>query len=112
MCTLHSLETVEHMMVECPAYEGDPREVVIGKLRDHLDISDYRQMLESEDRGVGYMLGLEGGFSSEVIEAVKVYLCKIWAIRREGSAEARESLEYPPVEHIMHLGQESQDMDS
>ena len=63
-------------------------------------------MTESEDQGLGYMLGLEGGAPREVIEAVKVYLCMIWHIRIEGPSNARGTQEYLPLEHRMYLGQD------
>ena len=80
VCNMRVRETLDHLFVECPAYE-QARDGVIRDFIDILGENKFREIISSDDNGLGFFLGLVQGGSLQVIEVTKIYLSKIWAIR-------------------------------
>ena len=78
-------------MTECRGYE-DIMGWAIDEYKSILGGNDFRiKILEGEDNGVNFLLGLEDGVPREVIEVTKRYLGMIWR-EREKKILARQGL--------------------
>ena len=73
-------ETVEHIMAECPAYDGD-RDKVIREYKGILGEDKFRELVELEDKGLSYLLGIAENVPVQVVEITKTYLCQVWGKR-------------------------------
>jgi len=79
-CDLNEDETVMHVMVECDRYDAERQSLlnVIGRECDDQKVAEW---LEREDRGLEIILGIKEGVNDTVIEAVKVFLERVWKKR-------------------------------
>ena len=61
VCNMRVRETLDHLFVECPAYE-QARDGVTRDFKDLLGENEFREIISSDDNGLGFFLGLvEGG---------------------------------------------------
>ena len=68
-------ETVEYIMAECPAYEVD-RERVIMEYKGFLGEHYFRDLVELEEKGLSYLLGITEDVPLQVVEITKTFLCQ------------------------------------
>ena len=80
VCNMRVRETLDHLFVECPAYE-QARDGVTRDFKDLLGENEFREIISSDDNGLGFFLGLVEGGSLQVLELTKAFLTKIWGIR-------------------------------
>ena len=79
-CNMGVDETVEHIMAECPAYDGD-RDKVIREYKEILGEVKFRELVELEDKGLSFLLGIAENVPVQVVEITKTYLCQVWGKR-------------------------------
>ena len=77
-CNMGVDETVEHIMAECPAYDGDK---VIREYKGILGEDKFRELVELEDKGLSFLLGIAENVPVQVVEITKTYLCQVWGKR-------------------------------
>ena len=70
----------DHMIVECPAYDI-ARVKTMGGCMGILGESKFREIINSEDNGLGFFLGIGSQTPNSVVEVSKAFLCKIRSIR-------------------------------
>ena len=74
-------ETVEHIMLECPRYEG-VRRVMIEGIKKEVGEERWITLLEGNREALMvWLLGLDGGHGKGKIEMVKDFLEQAWRIR-------------------------------
>ena len=66
--------------MECPAYDI-ARVKTMGKYKGILGESYFREIINMEDNGLGFMLGIGSQTLKSVVEVSKAFLCKICRIR-------------------------------
>ena len=69
------IETLEHLMTECKAYEDERREFE-NKIKDKIGREIWERRKGEDDRGMKLILGLEK--NKEMIKDTKQYLKEIW----------------------------------
>jgi hypothetical protein len=79
MCDKGERETVEHVMMECDAYEQEILEMrVILKERDEGDDVVYER---TGDKWIAMILGLSTGVTAAMTESGKRFLESAWSVR-------------------------------
>ena len=73
-------ESVEHILVECDAYESD-RKVFMEKVIGVIGRDSWEKVIDSWDHGVTYILGFNGDCPIEITENCKRLLIRIWSRR-------------------------------
>ena len=73
-------ESVEHILAECPAYDVD-RDTVIREYKGILGEDKFRELVELEDKGLSFLLGIAENVPVQVVEITKTYLCQVWGKR-------------------------------
>ena len=73
-------ETLDHLIVECSAY--DPaRDIAISKYNGILGESKFIDIINLDDNGSGFSLGIGNEIPDFVVEISKSFLCQIWEMR-------------------------------
>ena len=87
------VETLEHFMTECKAYEEE-RRVFESKVKDKIGWEIWERRKGEEDRGMKLILGLEE--NKDIVWDTKHFLNEIWKKRsKKGKTQGRMSV----VEH-------------
>ena len=76
------VETMEHVLIECDAYEDERFEAEVMYIAI-LGIEDWETIKEQEDQGITTILGIQGReeIKAEITECTKKFLGKIWRKR-------------------------------
>ena len=80
MCNMGVEETLDHLIVECPVYDI-ARVKTMGEYKGILGESKFREIINVEDNGLGFLLGIGNQTPISVVEISKAFLCEIWRIR-------------------------------
>ena len=76
MCNRVVEETPDHVIVECSAY--DPvRDIAISKYKGILGESKFREVINLDDNGLGFLLEIGNKTPDWVVEISKYFLCQI-----------------------------------
>ena len=73
-------ETLDHLIVECPVYVI-ARVKTMGEYKGILGESKFREIINVEDNGLGFLLGIGNQTPISVVEISKAFLCEIWRKR-------------------------------
>ena len=73
-------ESITHLLTECEAYEI-AMDWVINKYKGIMGERKFEMKRQDEDRGLGYLLGLEEGVPGEIVRVSKQYINWVWKIR-------------------------------
>ena len=79
MCNMEVEETFDHLIVECPAYDI-ARVKTMGEYKGILRESKFREIINSEDNELGFVLGIGSQTPNSVLEVSKAFLCEICRI--------------------------------
>ena len=79
MCNREVDETHDHLTVECSAHDTT-REVAISKYKGILGESKFREVINLDDNGLGFLPGIGNETPDLVAEISKSFLCQIRAI--------------------------------
>ena len=74
------VETLNHLIVECSAYDT-ARVETIGEYKGILIESKPREIINSENNGLGFLLRLGSQNQNLVVDVSKPFLYEIWKIR-------------------------------
>ena len=83
MCNRGVEETLDHVIVECSAYDT-ARDIAISKYKGILGDNKFREIINLDDNGIGFLLGIGKEIPDLVVEISKSFLSQIWAIREKG----------------------------
>ena len=72
------IETLEHLMTECKAYETERKEFE-NKIRNKIGEENWERRKVEDDRGIKFILGLEN--NGEIVSDTKQYLREVWKKR-------------------------------
>ena len=75
------IETLEHLLVECPEYEED-RKRFESEMITKIGNREWEETKQSEDKGITEILGL-GKYGKKVTDVTKKYLSSIWTKRNK-----------------------------
>ena len=83
MCNRGVEETLDHVIVECSAYDT-ARDIAISKYKGILGDNKFREIINLDDNGIGFLLGIGKETPDLVVEISKSFLSQIWAKREKG----------------------------
>ena len=79
-CNMGVDESGKHIIAECPAYDVD-RYKVIREYKGMLGEEKFRELVELEDKGLSFLLGIAEDVLLQVNEITKTFLCQVWGKR-------------------------------